>query len=212
MQVSQSYGLTRPAAIAAKVGALRAALRLQLAPVAIEAQTEVPVATDVQTAPQTETRVSFVQLYPHLRESHLKAQRRLFAAIKDAGLSMELGKRMAGTNALLGTNLRSSTGLSPEELHAVADAIERGAFTSDWQMCLADGECEPPLPDAPPEVETAPEFGTPAPLESLDEIAMEFDLAQMRAANRARALSAIYAEKILLETRLSELEHALLAV
>ncbi len=64
--------------------------------------------------------------------------------------------------------------------------------------------------DAPPEVEESPEVGTPAPLESLDETAMEFDLCQMRKADRARALSAIYAEKILLETRLNELEHALL--
>ncbi len=114
MQVSQTHPSvtrvqTRLASIAAKVAKCRAAL---------------PVATDVQP----ETRVPFVQLYPHLRESHLKAQRRLFAAIKDADLSMELSVRLSGINALLGLSLTSSRGLSPDELHVVADAVEAGRF------------------------------------------------------------------------------------
>ncbi len=202
--LSSRYGVTRPQEIANRLGALRA----RFAPV----QTEVaPTVADIQEnfpeCPQTETRVPFVQLFPHLRESHLKAQSRMFAAIKTAGLSMELSARMRGTNALLGTNLETSRALSPDEMHVVTDAIEAGRFTSDWELCADDA----PLPDAPPETETAPDYGSPAPLESLDEQAMEFDLAQMRKAERARALSAIYAEKILLETRLSELEHAILA-
>jgi hypothetical protein len=134
----------------------------------------------------------------------------MFGAIKAAGLSMELAKRMSGTNALLGTNLGSSTGLSPDELHAVADAIERGAFTSDWQMCLGDGECEPPLPDAPPEVESIETDTTPATLESLEMQEVEFGLSQMRAANRARALNDLRARRVMLETQLIELDRAIL--
>lgn len=205
MQVSQTHpSVTRVqnrlASIAAKVAKCRAAC-----PVATEAGllANLPKVHEVQPA----QRVPFVQLYPHLRESYLKSQRRMFAAIKDADLSMELSARMRGTNALLGTNLETSRALSPDGMHTVADAIESGLFSSNWELVslsLSDT-------DAPPETEEIPDYGTPAPLESLDEIAMEFDLAQMRKAERARALSAIYAERILLETRLSELEHALLA-
>ncbi len=128
MQVNQSYGVTRPQEIANRLSALRARfapVQTEVAPTAT-ANIEVP-----ETALQAAQRVPFVQLSPHLRESHLKAQRRMFAAIKDADLSMELSARMSGTNALLGTNLETSRALSPDEMHAVADAIESGLFSSD---------------------------------------------------------------------------------
>ncbi len=203
MQVSQTYGVTRPQEIANRLASLRArfaSVQPEVAPTA-PAFIESP-----EIEAQDAQRLPFVQLFPHLRESHLKAQRRMFAAIKTADLSMEISARMRGTNALLGTSLETSRALSPDEMHTVADAVESGLFSSDWELVslpLSDA-------DAPPETEELPEVGTPAALESLDEIAMEFDLAQMRAADRARALSAIYAEKIQLETRLSELEHAIL--
>jgi hypothetical protein len=204
MQVSQTHpSVTRVqnrlAEIAAKVAKCRAAL---------------PVAATVPAfieAPEVEARTPFVSRFPHLRLQHLAAQRRMFAAIKTAGLSMQLSARMSGTNALLGTNLSSSTGCSPEELHAVADAIEANRFTANWELREVAADDDAPLPDAPPEVETAPaSVGTPAPLESLDEIEMEFGLAQMRKADRARALNDLRARRVLLETALIELDRAIL--
>lgn len=212
LNLSNRYGVRRVAEIAAKVAKCRAALPVAATvPAFIEApeiapQTAAPVAIEAQD----ETRTPFVSRFPHLRLQHLAAQRRMFAAIKTAGLSMELSKRMSGTNALLGTNLSSSTGCSPSEMHWVADAIQAGRFDADWNVIEPQEDEVPFLVEAPAESEPIETQTTPAPLESLDEQEMEFDLSQMRAANRARALNAIYAEKMLLETRLNELEHALL--
>ncbi len=128
----------------------------------------------------------------------------MFAAIKVAGLSMNLSARLDGTNALLGTNITSSTHLTPGEMHTVADAVQSGLFSPEWELMDA------PLPAAPPEVEPIETLTTPASLESLDEIAMGFDLAQMRAADRARALNALRAQRVLLQTQLIELDHAIL--
>ena len=129
----------------------------------------------------------------------------MFAAAKTANLTEELAPRLSGINALLGTDYSSSRSLSPSELHTVADAIEAGKFDAQWTLCE-----EAPLPDAPPEWEPAPDAGNPAPLESIDWLAVEFDLAQMRAVSRARLLNSLRSERVLLETRLRELDHAIL--
>ncbi len=204
--LASRYGVTRPKAIANRLASLRA----RFAPV----QTEVaPTAAALIEAPemalQPETRVPFVQLFPHLRESHLKAQRRFYAAIKAANLPLTLSARLAGVNGLLGTSFTSSTQLSPCQLHAVADAIESGRFDGDWNVIEPQDDA-PFLVEAPEETETAPEVGTPAPLESLDENAMEFDLSQMRSADRARALNDLRAHRVLLETALIELDRQIL--
>lgn len=198
MQVSQTHpSVTRVqnrlASIAAKVAACRAAT----APAFID-------------APQDETRVPFVSRFPHLRLQHLAAQRRMFAAIKVAGLSMELSRRMSGTNALLGTNLGSSTGLSPDELHAVADAIEANRFTANWELCEVAADDDAPLPDAPPEVEPIETDTTPAPLESLDEQEMMCDLHAMRKADKAVAVDALLARRVKVVAELVALDRALL--
>lgn len=206
MQVKQSYGARRVAEIAVKVARCKAALPVATA--APESQNLAPAAVPEV---ETETRMMFVLRFPHLRESHLKAQRRMFAAIKRADLPMEMSPRLDGINALLGTGFTSSTQLSPDELHAVADAIESGRFSGAWQLDAHLSADDAPLPDAPPESEPETDTGTtPAPLESLDEIAMSFDLAQMRAANRARLLNSLRSERVLLETRLREVDHAIL--
>lgn len=200
MRVSQSYGVRRVKEIAAKVARCRAAM-----PVAIEVQEVAPI-----EAP-AETRCPFVVEFPREKEAHLKAQRRMFAAIKGAGLPMDLSKRLDGANALLGTCITSSTHLTPCELHAVADAIEGNRFAANWELQDDIADDDAPLPDAPPETETAPaSVGTPAAPEFLDEIAMEFDLAQMRAADKARALNDLHARRVLLETQLIELDRAIL--
>jgi hypothetical protein len=216
--LSNRYALTRPASIAAKVAALRAAAFPVSSPA--EPLIEAP-ALDAQTAPieaqdaaQTEPATPFVQLYPHLREVHLRAQRRMFAAIKDADLSMELPVRMRGTNALLGTNLVTSRALSPDELHAVADAIEAGRFSQNWELSAApaavDFDDAPFLCEAPPEVEPIETDTTPAPLESLDELAMERDLAAMRCADKKRAMDALLMRREKVVAELVALDSAIL--
>jgi len=204
MDILNRYGTRRVAEIAAKVARCRVAL-----PVATEVQ------HDVQTAPKIEQpRPIFTEANPAQKERYMLAQRRFFACANAAKLAPIGELRLAGVNALLGLSLDTTRRATPDELHLCADAIERGAFSSDWSLNAAPDviDEDAPLPDAPPEVEPIETDTTPAPLESLDEQAMEFDLAQMRAADKARQRTAIYAEKILLETRLNELEHALLAV
>lgn len=215
MDILNRYGVRRVAEIAAKVAKCRAALPVAATvPALIEApetapQTAAPVAIEVQT----ETRTPFVSRFPHLTTQHLAAQRLMFAAIKSANLPMNLSKRLGGINALLGTSFTSSTQLSPSQLAWVADAIQAGRFDADWNVIdvnVIDVEDVPFLVDAPAESELIETQTTPAPLESLDEIEMEFDLAQMRAANRARKLNDLRSRRVLLQTALIELDHAIL--
>ncbi len=203
------YGIRRPQEIATRLAEMHARFASEVAESA-----PVPKVEVAPIAPEVETRAPFVQLYPWLRDGHIRAQRRMFAAMGAAGLSTQIEQRIAGTNALLGLNLRSSTGLTLDEMLRVADAIEAGRFDADWNLTepleLEPLDDAPFLCEAPPEVEPIETQTTPAPLESLDELAMEFDLAQMRNAQRARALNSLCAQRVLVETQLIDLDRALL--
>lgn len=214
MQVNH-YGLTRPAAIAAKLAALRAhCFRVPVATEAPEVETAAPAAIEAPAAVALEVATCnepFVARFPHLAAQHVQAQRRMFAAIKGADLPVEIVTRLAGINNLLGTRYTTSRALSPDDLHAVADAIEARRFSGAWELDAALPCDDAPLPEAPDETEAAPEsVGVPASLAFLDEIALEFEMSQMRAADSALAVDALRSERVLLSERLRAVDHAIL--
>ena len=81
-------------------------------------------------------RPAFVEAHPELKDLHLKAQRAMFGAARNAGLSNDQTEMLEGINEAFNRKgarrLTSRRQLKIEEMNEITRAVEAGLFSADW--------------------------------------------------------------------------------